>query len=59
MIIFSICLCIMAVGFIILLKSEKPKENEIQHKCLFATTCENAPTCFNEEKESCFREKQL
>lgn len=54
-----ICICVMFVGFIILSKAEKPKENEIKHKCLYATTCKEAPKCFNEQKESCFIEKKI
>lgn len=55
--IIIICIGVIIVGSIILSKAEKPKNETIKHKCLWSTTCEKAPTCFNEEKESCFRER--
>ncbi len=55
--IIIICIGVIIVGSIILSKSEKPKNEIIKHKCLWTTTCKNASTCFNEEKESCFCRK--
>lgn len=54
-----ICMCVIIIGFIILSTTEKSKEEERKHKCLFATTCKNAPICFHEEKESCFVERKI
>lgn len=57
--IIIICIGVIIVGFIMLSKAEKPKNETLKHKCLFATTCREAPKCFNEEKESCFVEREI
>lgn len=53
-----ICICVVIVGFIILSKVEEPPNEQTKHKCLYSTTCKYAPTCLNEEQESCFVEKK-
>ncbi len=57
--IIIICIGVIIVGSIILSKAEKPKNETIKHKCLWSTTCEKAPTCLDEEKESCFVERKI
>lgn len=57
--IIIICIGLIIVGFIMLSKTEEQKNEQIKHKCLFATTCRETPKCFNEEKESCFVQRKI
>lgn len=57
--IIIICIGLTMLGFIMLSKTEEPTNEQIKHKCLYSTTCKYAPTCLDEEKESCFVERKI
>lgn len=59
MVVVIICIGLIFIGGIMLSNAEEaPKEEKRTHKCIFATTCKEAPTCLHEEKESCFVERK-